>query len=133
MAKGKAVRQHFDKITWDELREMTVPLAVSPALYRVPLKAPFTHYANREIPPEVERVNLHSNGMRWFQALSELQRQLMDDALRNSLIDILSKNRELRRLLQSFAKNLLSIVSQASKRPHEKKTKRKPAQGKSRR
>ena len=130
---------HYDHQAIAQLLKMPVErlenwlkqrVAVSPALYRVPLKAPFTHYANREIPPEVERANLRSNGMRWFQALSELQRQLMDDALRNSLIDILSENRELMRLLQSFAKNLLSIVSQASKRP---KTKRKPAQGKSRR
>jgi len=91
-------------------------VAISPALYKVPLKASFMHYGDKTIPPEVEEANQRSRGLKWVQALDELRRQLMDDALRTSVINLLSEEAQLREFLEAFAKNLLSIVHQAKKK-----------------
>jgi len=90
-------------------------VAVSPALYKVPLKASFLHYGDKTIPPEVEKVNQYSRGLKWIHALDELRRQLMDDALRASLINLLAEDHQLREALQVFAENLLHLIHQATK------------------
>ena len=88
-------------------------VAVSADLYKVPLKYPFLHYGGQPITPEVEQINQRSRGMRWLQALGELRRQLMDEALRQSVLAFLAEAPLARQELEAFAKTLLSLVHQA--------------------
>ncbi len=90
-------------------------VAVSADLYKVPLKSPFLHYGGQPITPEVEQINQRSRGMRWLQALGELRRQLMDEALRQSLLTFLAETPQARQELEAFAKLLLSLVHQAKR------------------
>jgi len=85
----------------------------SVGLYRVSLKAPFVDYGGTTIPAEVETLNRYSRGIRLFHALEEIRRQLMDEKVRQSFVELLADKRDYCQIVQTFVTVLAKLIEEA--------------------